>query len=293
MKLSWISLVFGLPFLTAKLVDVAVSSSDVFGWIATIDNNCHFDKESGVIISKDPLTWIFFIISALITGFFGIVFCCSCFLGNQEYSPVDLSKLKVLLEISIIAAFFDPVSNVKLLLRDCLAGYLMVGIVIATYSLTVFVTVAFIDIHFQQRNQCIHIIVSFLVTICQTVQVVACLFAFSMFFGFAIKMDNSVKYIYLAVTMIVSISVWIKNTIERLSFQVSSRNEYKKKNKCCFKLPKILIAVNLLCFVFLIVIITISFQTNRGTLFVISLTFLLISAFINFCCVLREQAQQS
>lgn len=289
MKLCWISLVFGLAFLTTKLVDIAVSSSDVFGWIITIDKNCNLANKDGVIISKDPLTWIFFGISALITGFFGLVFCCSCFLGDKDYIPVDLSKLKLFLEIFIIAGIFDPVSNVKLLLRDCLAGYLMVGTVAATYSLAVFIAVAFVDIGFWHRNQCIYIMFNFLVTICQSIQVVTCLFAFGMFFGFAMKMDNSVKYSYLAVTIVVSVSVWVKNTMERMSFQLSSRNKYKKKNKCCFKLPKILIAVNFLCFVFLIVILIISFQSNRGTLFVISLTFLLISAFINFCYILREQ----
>ena len=289
MKLYWISLVFGLAFLTTKLVDITVSSSDVFGWITTIDRNCNHANEGGVIISKDPLAWIFFVISALMTGFFGIVFCCSCFLGDKDYIPGDLFKLKLFLEIFIIAAIVDPVSNIKLLLRDCLGGYLMVGTVATTYSLAVFITVTFVDIGFWHKNQYIRIMFNFLFTICQSIQVVTCLFAFGMFFGFAMKMDSSVKYSYLAVTVVVSVSVWVNNTMERMSFQLSSRNKYKKKNNCCFKLPKMLIAVNLLCFVFLIVIIIISFQRNRGTLFVISLTFLLISAFINFCYILREQ----
>ena len=275
-----IILVFGLAFLIVKLVDVTISSSDVFGWITTIDNNCNISNETGVIISKDPLTWVFFIISLLITAVFSIMFCCSCVCSLHsihKYENEDV--LKILLEISIIAAFFDPVSNVKLLLRDCLAGYLMVGTVAAIYCLTVFaVTIAIVN------SECL---ITFFITICQIVQVVACLFAFGMFFGFAMKMDNSyVKYGYLAVTIVVSVFVWIKNTMERFFFRLFFvRNDVK----FCY-LPNNILAI--VSYSILIYLTATYFMSNKGTLHIISLIFFAISAGINVlqvCICLHHQ----
>ena len=308
MKFCWITLVFGLVFLIVKLVDVTISSSDVFGWITKIDNNCDLSNETGVIISKDPLTWVFFLISLVITAVFLIVFCssciCSCCIFKDRHYNITfgLATLKLFLEISIIAAFLDPVSNVNLLLRDCLAGYLMFGIQITIYSLGVFVTVAVVELGFRHKNQspkwkCIHTMINILVTICQSIQVIACLFAFCIFFGFAIKIDNStIKYGYLAITIVVSVFVWIKNTIERLSFYLFLVKRDIKKKLCCF--PNFLTAINLICYIILISLISTYFNSNKDTLFIISLSFLVISAAINIyhflcnyfcCCVCQEQ----
>ena len=256
-----VTLIFGLVFLIVKLVDVTISSSDVFGWITTIDNSCSLSNETGATISKDPLTWVFFVISVLITAVFSIMFCCSCvcsLYSIRKYENEDV--LKILLEISIIVAFFNPVSNVKLLLRDCLAGYLMVGAVAAIYCLTVFtVTTAIVD------SECL---ITFFITICQTLQLISCLFAFGMFFGFAMKMDNNyVKYSYLGVTIVVSIFVWIKNTLERFFFHLFFvRNDVK----LCYLPNNILVVVS---YSILIYLTATYFMSNNGTLHVISLIF--------------------
>ena len=293
MKFCWITLVFGLAFLIVKLVGVAVSLFDVFGWITTIDNNCHLSNETGVIISNDPLTWVFFGISLLITAVFLIVFCSSCICSccifkDRDYNiTFGLATLKLFLEISIIAAFLDPVSNVNILLRDCLAGYLMFGIQITIYSLGVFVTVAVVELGFRHKNQspkwkCIHTMINILVTICHSTQLIACIFAFSIFFGFAIKLENSaIKYGYLAITIVVSVFVWIKNTIERLSFYLFLVKGDNKKKLCYF--PNFFATINFISYIILIILISTYFNSNKDTLFIVSLIFLTISAVINIC----------
>ena len=308
MKFCWISLVFGLAFFIVKLVDVTISSSDVFGWITTIDNSCNLSNETGLIISKDPLTWVFFGISVLIIVVFLVVFCsscvCSCCISkDRDYNTTfGLATLKLFLEIAIIAAFFDPVSNVNLLLRDCLAGYLMVSIQITVYFLAVFVTVAVVELGFRHKNQspkwkCIHTMMNIIVTICQSTQVIGCVFGFTMFFEFVIKMDNNaIKYGYLAVTIVVSLFVWIKNTIERLSFYLFLVKRDNKKRLCYF--PNFLTTINFICYIILISLIAKYFNSNKKTLFIISLIFLAISAAINIfhflcncfcCCVCQKQ----
>ena len=108
--------------------------------------------------------------------------------------------------------------------------------------------------------------------------------------------NNAIKYGYLAVTIVVSLFVWIKNTIERLSFYLFLVKRDNKKRLCYF--PNFLTTINFICYIILISLIATYFNSNKKTLFIISLVFLAISAAINIyhflcncfcCCVCQER----
>ena len=312
MRFGNIILIFGSIFLAAKLVDVIVSSFDVFNWIGYLQNTCKFfNQTDSTTSSNGPYVWLFFVLSVLLTFIFTIVVFCSYRLKTKEETKDDSYILKLLLEIFIIFAFFDPVSNVKLLLRDCLAGYLMVGAVLISYILASNIASVAIEIKLKQRyyqnnNYRLVIVIFCLAMIFQSIQISACLTTFGIFFGFVLNMDDIfVKYGYLVITVVFCASVGLKNVINRWTFYDIISNNKRYNNKCylhcitkfesgflrlCF--DAVITAVNFLTCLLLFGLTTVYIQNNtHNTLYIVTLVFLGLSSVVsmsyylfNFSC---------
>ena len=97
MRFGNIILIFGSIFLAAKLVDVIISSFDVFNWIICLQNTCKFFKQTNSILH--PLMILIsghFVLSVLLTFIFTIVVFCSYHLKTKEVIKDDLCISKLL-----------------------------------------------------------------------------------------------------------------------------------------------------------------------------------------------------
>ena len=87
-------LIFGSIFLAAKLVDVIVSSFDVFNWIGYLQNTCKFfNQTDSTTSSNGPYVWLFFVLSVLLTFIFTIVVFCSYRLKTKEETKAEVTQV--------------------------------------------------------------------------------------------------------------------------------------------------------------------------------------------------------
>ena len=251
MKFYSLFSIFGIFFLFCKFFDVIISSFDVFDWITAVISKdvCSFSNKTVDASAMNILTWVFFAISLVIIFIFLWSFCCSsllclCVDENECGYSVSPSSIKLFVEISILAALFNPVSHIKLLLRDCLPGYAMVASSLLVYFVTVMAFIGIFAYWFNNKGELFRQkgCVMLLIVVCgsfQLFQVAACLFAFASFFSFPLHPNfTNIKYGLLALTILTSFSLWVKGTIIRFSmynFLLRSRDEFYCE-KCCIDL---------------------------------------------------------
>lgn len=302
--------IFGIAFLVPSLIDMAVSWIDTFEWITKFQSSCNISSEKihqTVIISPrvdDNLEEVVALISAIIfswsilmTGVFSVVFFVGCLSHIQSKI-----KLKLLLEVSILVSLFGPVTNVNLLLRDCLTGYIVIGVSLLSYSAAIIVVAVTTEWGFTrfQHQYVYQVIVFTILTACKAVQIVSCSSTFGLFFGIA-SMNSLLSYTYLFFVIVQVVAMWTANVINRWKFyHLFFHKTLTTRCSVWPHLPRALLCVrgtdiaasvlNTFCCLVLLVLTVLFFA--HGTLFVIAVTSLCISCLVSLyqlpwkhCCI--------
>lgn len=310
--------IFGLAFLIPSLLDVVLSLMDTFDLIEDIQPSCNLTsnkiQQAGLansrientlndildLVSESTFAW-----SALMTFAFLLVFFIGC--CSHIRSRI---KLKILLEVSILVSLFGPITNVNLLLRDCLAGYLTIFLSLSFYSIAVVVTSVTTEWGFgafRLRYICPMLTFSF-VTLSKAVQIVACTSSFALYFLMS-SSHRTLTYTYLLFVVVQLVSMWISNIINRWKFYHFFFRKIEQLHHCCSctvwsRLSKptlclrlIDITVSLLNILSCIVLIslTLAYIERDRNLFFIALVSLCISILVSLyqlpwkhCCIPEE-----
>lgn len=247
MKFYTVFSIFGIFFLFSKFFDIIVSLFDVLEWITAVTKgNCLFYNDTIDSNVMNVLSWIFFAISLVVTLTFLWSFCCFSFLClcvDEDECGYSFSTecLKVFVEISILTALINPLSHIKLLVRDCLAGYVMVGSSLLIYSIAVMVFIGMLSYWFNNKGQLFQRpLCAFLLAVTcgcfQLFQLAACLFSFALFFTFPLQSDTfNMKYGLLGLVIVTTFSAWVKGALTRSSvynYLLQKRVQYQCEKLC-------------------------------------------------------------
>lgn len=308
--------IFGVAFLLPSIIDIAISWIDTFELVTDIQPSCNLSsdkihhqaapivdgnstldkdlKEVVDLISAATFSW-----SILMTGVFSVVFFVGCFSHIQSKT-----KLKVLLEVSILVSLFGPVTNVSLLLRNCATGYALIGTSLVSYSTAIVIVAVALEFGFTSFRWSYigRIIVFIFLTACKAVQIVACTSTFGLFFGTFVS-HPIISYTYLFFIVVEVCAMWTANMINRWKFYHLFFDKTSLTPKCSAwpRLPCVLLSIRLTdilvsllntlsCMV--LVALTVLYFDSSGALFIIAIVSLSLSCLVSLyqlpwkhCCV--------
>lgn len=300
MKFYSIFAVYGLTFICVKFFDISLASIDHFDLLTFIPGDVGANCSSPFPLTSSAvfINWIFFSLSLLVTLIFILFFCtCSCVcLCIDEYEcghNLNMTTLKVLVEISIYAVLFNPNTQVNLLLRNCLFGYICVAVSFILYSLAIVVFLAMFDRTVKRQSshpshKCREIVLICLMVPLQSVQLATTVFAITVSYSFPNTLDfTNIRYSFVALVGLFFFSVLVKGIGNRLSLYsyLSKRRDHFFCERCC--IDAVATFVGIFSAVFMIISIYKYYwntNTTRSTLFDITLILLLLS--ITFSVVL-------
>lgn len=302
--------IYGMIFICAKFFDVFVSSVDIFDLMTILPGaggNCSRSQRP-LTAETNISSWVFYSASLFITLVFILFFCncnliCLCIDEDECSQSLGTTKLKILVEISIYAAMFNPVSLVHLLLRDCMFGYILVGLSLLVYSLAVTLFVALFAHSFRVRKQLPQtcqwkaVVLMALLILLQSVQMATCLFGMAVSYSFPDKIEfTNARYSFLALVALIIFSVFVKGIMNRLSLYpfLFKKRDHFFCERCC--IDAVATFVNIFSAVFMTVTIVKYYWSSGTTLHYITLVLLLLSiigsvimCFFNCYCSLSDR----
>ena len=311
--------VFGLAFLIPSVVDVGLSLIDTFSFIDEFQPSCNLTsdkiKQSNFIVSskvESTLENVLHILSAstfawslAMTVVFSLLFivgCCSRIKSR--------TMLKVLLEVSILVSLFGPVTNIKLLLMDCLTGYFTIFLSLFLYSVAVIVTALTTELGFRTfRLSYICPVVTFIfLTLSKAVQIIASTSSFALYFLMSSN-HRATTYAFLFFVLVQLGSMWINNIINRSKFYYFFFRKVNPMHHCfscsvwahlskgilCIRVIDITASLlNILSCIVLIALVSLHAERDRN-LFFIALFSLCVSVLVSLyqlpwkhCCISQD-----